>query len=89
MSDLEDEFHATPFTGEFVVIPCRRLAAQMRAKKKWLGPAAPKPQPTHCAAGHALTADNVWLSTGGRRRCRRCKRAYDSVRHAKRSAVRP
>jgi hypothetical protein len=35
---------------------------------------------THCAAGHALQGDNLYIHPNGSRRCRACKR--EARRHA-------
>ena len=37
-------------------------------------------QRTHCKKGHALTPENVYVTTDGQRRCRTCQRACGKAR---------
>ena len=38
------------------------------------------PKQTHCKIGHALSGENLLVSTNGVRRCKRCRKEYDRKR---------
>ena len=42
---------------------------------------------THCQNGHALEGDNLYIRSGGGRRCRTCQRDYTTEWSANRKAV--
>lgn len=46
-----------------------------------------RPARTHCARGHDLTEDNVYVFATGRRECRTCVRAYSNAWAAHRRAA--
>lgn len=39
------------------------------------GPTARKARQTHCIHGHSLEGDNLYVTPGGRRQCRKCRSA--------------
>lgn len=42
---------------------------------------------THCIHGHELSGDNLAIRSDGGRRCRRCKRASENRRYARRASA--
>lgn len=38
------------------------------------------PTPTHCSQGHSLSGTNLMKCASGRKRCRKCGRAYNNAR---------
>lgn len=50
-----------------------------------LNPCGLNAQKTHCPKGHPYSGDNLYVR-GSNRICKRCKAAYDALRHARKKA---
>lgn len=46
---------------------------------------SPKPSMTHCPQGHPYEGDNLYVSPGGDRRCRTCKREWARAAYARKT----
>jgi hypothetical protein len=44
---------------------------------------------THCVKGHPLSGDNLYRHPDGSRKCRACRRSYESDRYMRRRALKP
>lgn len=52
------------------------------------GPVAENAAKTHCAHGHLLSGDNLYVDPEGKRKCRTCARRIQDERKAKRGTTR-